>query len=211
MDHKEDSASDEKGSEALSDSDDDHRSIDGRPKSSTQCFYCKNVLDDLIHFQYFYSCRPCMQLEMLKADQEREAHKLSTSSGNASAADEDDGNASQYSSESDDDHENVLQEGDNDAGEVAEAAFADSPRDSLDSGSLSLSTQSASSPQQLALQLLIGQLAKRPLSFDADSVFQEPITYKKFEPFDNIQPFDAKRWMFYRNPLVGFTMSYSNL
>ena len=182
-------------SEASSDSDDGQHSDDGRPQDDNQCFFCEKVSDSLISFGTFMSCRGCMQLEMLKSDKAREAIKLPTEI----SAEKDDGDASVYSNDSEED---ALMEAEDNAIESPNDADADLPRNSLGSTDSSLSTQPSTSPKE-AFQNLFQQLTCRPYRFDADT--QETITYSKHEPFpkeSSVQPLDAKRWMFYKTPLV---------
>ena len=52
------------------------------------------------------------------------------------------------------------------------------------------------------LDMLLAVLAKRPESFEADTVFQEVIKYSLYKPFDQVQPFDAGKVKHYVSSLV---------
>ena len=205
MDVEEDLGPDNNSSEASSDSDDSQHSDDGRPQDDNECFFCEKGSDSLVSFGTFMSCKGCMQLEMLKSDKARESIKLHTgNSANRDAANkDDDGDASVYSNDSEGDD---LVEAADDAIESHEDSDADLPRDSLGSTDSSLSTRPLTSPKE-AFENLFHKLIGRPHRFDADTVFQEPITYSKYEPFpeeSSVQPLDAKRWMYYKTQLVLF-------
>ena len=196
MEVEEDSVTVYRMSGASSDSDDDQHSDDGRLEDVNKCFFCENASDRLISFGTFMSCKGCMQLEMLKSDKARESIKIPT----GSSANNENEDVSVYS---DDSEEEALAKAEDDAIESVEGADADLPRDSLSSTDPSLPPRALTSSNE-AFQNLLKTLSGRPFRFDAETVFQEPITYKKFEPFDSIQPLDVKRWMYYRNELVWF-------
>ena len=63
--------------------------------------------------------------------------------------------------------------------------------------------ESSNHPQS-ALKSVLEIVAKRPVSFEAISVFQEPIKYSTFQPFDTVQPFDAGRTKYYVSTLVRY-------
>ena len=66
------------------------------------------------------------------------------------------------------------------------------------------SPSDSSNRPQSALRSLLEVVAKRPDAFEAISVFQEPIRYSTFKPFDTVQPFDAGRTKYYVSPLVSY-------
>ena len=68
-------------------------------------------------------------------------------------------------------------------------------------GDLSSNKLSPSNPR-IAFKVLVDKLSTRPESFDAISVFQEPIRYAIFRPFETIQSFDAGKTKYYVSPLV---------
>ena len=194
-----------------SNSGNDHCCSDeGTTESPDQCYYCKESLHNLLDFGSFKSCRPCMKLSTEKSDKEKASFTPSGSSENdiiggsvgegslASDSEMDEGSEEDEEVEDDDDED--------EEDEIEREVEAVNERDDTKEDDESEAEEEVEAGYSFAphpdLQLVLQTMSKRPQSFDAISVFQEPITYTIFKPFDNIQPMDTKRWMLYRNPLV---------
>ncbi len=194
-----------------SNSGNDHCCSDeGTTESPDQCYYCKESLHNLLDFGSFKSCRPCMKLSTEKSDKEKASFTPSGSSENdiiggsvgegslASDSEMDEGSEEDEEVEDDDDED--------EEDEIEREDEAVNERDDTKEDDESEAEEEVEAGYSFAphpdLQLVLQTMSKRPQSFDAISVFQEPITYTIFKPFDNIQPMDTKRWMLYRNPLV---------
>ena len=202
-----------------SNSGNDHCCSDeGTTESPDQCYYCKESLHNLLDFGSFKSCRPCMKLSTEKSDKEKASFTPSGSSENdiiggsvgegslASDSEMDEGSEEDEEVEDDDDEDEEDEierevEAVNEREDEAVNERDDTKEDDESEAEEEVEAGYSFAPHP-DLQLVLQTMSKRPQSFDAISVFQEPITYTIFKPFDNIQPMDTKRWMLYRNPLV---------
>ena len=64
---------------------------------------------------------------------------------------------------------------------------------------------------QVGRDRLLESLATRPESFEAISVFQEPIKYTTYRPFDELQPFDAGKMKHYVSTLVSVVLKICDI
>ena len=173
------------------------------------CYYCRKSSDALLDFGSFKSCRPCMKRSTEMSDKARACLIIPTNGEHGSSednnveeeeAEDEDGEAE------DEDVQDLEANGEESSDDVSDGEVVNEDNDGegsymeVDDGG---PNESSNHPQS-ALKSVLEIVAKRPESFEAISVFQEPIKYSTFQPFDTVQPFDAGRTKYYVSTLVRY-------